>query len=61
MKKNTKSILMSYMCPVSLKYKMEVYCNNTGVSKSEIIRRAIIQYINKNIEEQKNTTNNATK
>lgn len=36
-----KKVLMTYMCPLSLKKKLDAYCEKKGQTKSEVIRRAI--------------------
>ena len=41
MTKNKKAVLVTYLCPRSLKKELDNYCSKQGQSKSEVIRRAI--------------------
>lgn len=42
---NKKSVLMTYQCPVKLKHQLDLYCKIKGQTKSEVIRRAVVNYI----------------
>ena len=44
-KKNKKDHQMGFLVTVALKEKIETFCEESGMSFSEMVRRAIVKFI----------------